>query len=75
MHGILSGVDVMYWPVSGANTACLDSRPNVGVHSAMATVPPSNNSVSTTIGPNGFTYTPPSIYVAYHDLSASDMCG
>ena len=70
-----SQVDVMYWPIPGAKTACLDSGMNAGVNPATATVPPSNNSVSTTIGPDGFTYTSPSIYLAYHDISASNSCG
>lgn len=68
-------VDVMYWPVPGANTACLDSGTNASVNTAVATIPPSNNSISTTVGPDGFTYTSPSIYVAYHDISASNSCG
>lgn len=70
-----SMVDVMYWPIPGANTACLHSGTDAGVNSAVATIPPSNNSISTTIGPDGFTYTSPSIYVAYHDISASNSCG
>lgn len=70
-----SMVDVMYWPVAGANTACLNSAASGGVVSSPATVRPSNNSISTTVGPDGFTYASPSIYVAYHDISASDLCG
>jgi len=70
-----SMVDVLYWPVPDANTACLNTGTNAGVKSALATVPASNNSISTTVGPDGFTYTSPSIYVAYHDISASNFCG
>ena len=71
-----SRVQVNYWPVPGANTACLNS--GIGSNnlaSSLATVPPSNNSVSTTVGPDGFTYTSPSVYLAYHDISASNICG
>jgi len=70
-----SMVDVMYWPVPGANTACLNGDSISGMNTALATIPPSNNSISTTIGPDGFTYISPSIYVAYHDISASNSCG
>jgi len=71
-----SRVEVNYWPVPGANTACLNS--GVGSNnlaSSLATVPPSNHSVTTTVGPDGFTYTSPSVYLAYHDISASNRCG
>ncbi len=71
-----SRVDLHYWPVPGANTACLNS--GIGsnnIASSLATVPPSNNSISTTVGPDGFTYTSPSVYLAYHDISASNRCG
>lgn len=71
-----SRVDLHYWLVPGANTACLNS--GIGSNnlaSSLATVPPSNNTVSTTVGPDGFTYTSPSVYLAYHDISASNRCG
>jgi len=71
-----SRVEVNYWPVPGANTACLNSAIGSNkIASSLATVPPSNNSVSTTVGPDGFTYTSPSVYLAYHDISASNRCG
>jgi len=71
-----SRVDLRYWPVPGANNACLNS--GIGsnnIASSLATVPPSNNSISTTVGPDGFTYTSPSVYLAYHDINASNRCG
>lgn len=67
-----SSVDLLYWPVPGANTACLDEENS---NAATATVPPSNNSITTMVGDDGFTYTSPSVYVAYHDISASNLCG
>ena len=50
-----STVDVLYWPLVGANTACLDSDNSAGKPASLATIPPTNNSVSTTVGPDGFT--------------------
>lgn len=70
-------VDVLYWPVPGANTACLDNATSLDSVpiSSPALVSSRNDTVSTTVGPDGFTYTSPSIYVAYHDISASNRCG
>lgn len=34
-----------------------------------------DGSHSNVVGPDGFTYTYPSIYVAFHDVSATDKCG
>jgi len=34
-----------------------------------------SSSQSNVVGPDGFTYTYPSIYVAFHDVSATDKCG
>ena len=50
-----STVDVLYWPLAGANTACLDKGNSAGKPSSLATIPPTNNSVSTTVGSDGFT--------------------
>ena len=50
-------VDVWYWPVPGANTACLinsTSSDSVAI-SSPAVVSSRNDTISTTVGPDGFT--------------------
>lgn len=49
-------VDVLYWPVPGANTACLDNATTLGSGAVQspAVVFPHNLSASTTAGPDGF---------------------
>ena len=51
----ISLVDVFYWPVPGANTACLSSIPPKVTQDPQVLPPGLNNSISTAIGLNGFT--------------------
>ena len=50
-------VDVWYWPVPGANTACLENATtsNLGATSSPAVASPPNDTISTAVGPDGFT--------------------
>ena len=50
-------VDLWYWPVPGANTACLDNATtsDSSTISSPAVVYHPNNTVSTAVGPDGFT--------------------
>ena len=51
-------VDVWYWPVPGADTACLDNvtMSDSVATSSLAVVPPSySDTISTVVGPDGFT--------------------
>ena len=49
-------VDVWYWPVPGADTACLDNvtMSDSVATSSLAVVPPYSDIISTVVGPDGF---------------------
>ena len=51
----ISLVDVFYWPVSGANTACLSSISPITTQEPQISTSGGNNSMSIAVGPDGFT--------------------
>lgn len=70
-------VSLAYWPVASPNTTCLDPPKTSTKIAARGYDPPTNLSLSRSyaVGSDGFTYTSPSVYVAFGDVTAGNLCG
>lgn len=81
-------VEVYYWPVPVSEEQCANGSdpiteqatllPDAKTARAHFSTLSSNNSMTgpvTAVNSNGFTFTSPSIYVAFGDVSAGDACG
>ncbi|KAI9880539.1 MAG: hypothetical protein M1830_002579 [Pleopsidium flavum] len=79
-------VDIFYFPAAGTNTNCHNGSTSATVTTLPASLSSkgvqrrvhsvfNNGSVVTAVGDDGFIYTSPSIYVAFHNVYATDSCG
>lgn len=79
-------VDIFYFPVAGTNTNCHNGGASATATAPSASLPSkgiqrrvhsvfNNGSAITAVGDDGFIYTSPSIYVAFHNVYATDDCG
>ena len=81
-------VEVYYWPVPVSEEQCANGShpiteqatllPDAKTAEARFSTLRSNHSITgpvTVVNSNGFTFTSPSIYVAFGDVSAGDACG
>ncbi|KAI9871860.1 MAG: hypothetical protein M1830_002369, partial [Pleopsidium flavum] len=79
-------VDIFYFPVAGTNTNCHNGGTSATVTTLSASLSSkgiqrrvhsvfNNGSAVTAVGDDGFIYTSPSIYVAFHNVYATDSCG
>lgn len=70
-------VSLKYWPVASPNTSCLDHPATSTQLAARAHDLPTNGSLSPSyaVGSDDFTYISPSVYVAFGDVTAGNLCG
>ena len=82
-------VYVYYWPVEGADTSCLvggnssqQHQPVAGGNStggipvqARGIEGNKRDGATTVVNADGFTFTSPSVYIAFPTISAADLCG